>query len=40
MLAMFSNASMSGADMTPVFPGFAQMSRHVDKVCGVCGDVG
>lgn len=30
---MFANASMSGADVPSVLPGFAQMCRHVDKVC-------
>jgi hypothetical protein len=32
MLAMLANASVTGADMAPVLPGLAQMSRHVDRL--------
>lgn len=32
MLAVLSNAAVSGADMAFVFPGLAQVSGHVERV--------
>jgi hypothetical protein len=35
MLAVLAHAAVSGADMASVFPGLAQVSRHVESWCRV-----
>jgi len=32
MLAVLANATVSSADMASMFPGLAQVSRHVEQV--------